>query len=84
MSDFIRNSKKYYWYITRHNLHNDNQIIKDTIDNIRAFNKQGKFKSKEECKKESEKYKNRTDFQIGSKTAWNYSRKNGWLDEFFS
>ena len=83
LSDFIKNSKKYYWYITKHNLHNDNIIIKELIDNIRVTNKPGKFKSKEECEKESLKYKTKTEFQLGSKTAWNYSRKNGWLYEFY-
>jgi predicted GIY-YIG superfamily endonuclease len=83
LSDFIKMSPKYYWYITRHSLIENNDTIKDLIDNIRTFNKIGKFKDKENCEKESLKYKTRTEFQLGSKTAWNYSRKNNWLDEFY-
>jgi predicted GIY-YIG superfamily endonuclease len=83
LSDFIKKSSNYYHYITRHKLHKNNEIIKELIDNIRTFNERGKFKNKEECENESLKYNSRKDFQLGSKTAWNYSRINGWLDEFF-
>jgi len=37
----------------------------------------------EHCKEESILSKNREEFSIKSSTAYNYSRKNGWLDEFF-
>lgn len=84
LSDFIKNSKNYYYYIIRHSLQKTNKSIKELIDNIRTFNEIGKFKNKEACKNESLKYKSRKDFQIGSKTAWNYSRINGWLGEFFN
>lgn len=83
LTDFIKKSSKFYWYITRHNLHKNNKEIKKLIDNIRRYNKIGKFKNKEECRIEAIKYKSRSEFQKGSKTAWNYSRVNGWLDEFY-
>jgi len=38
---------------------------------------------KENCRKESSKYKTRSEFYKGSSGAHNSSRINGWLDEFF-
>jgi predicted GIY-YIG superfamily endonuclease len=39
--------------------------------------------TKENCIQESLKYNTRSEFQKGSKGAYNPSLKNGWLDEFF-
>ena len=39
--------------------------------------------TKENCKEESLKYKNRFEFKKVSGGAYHSSRKNGWLDEFF-
>ena len=39
--------------------------------------------TKENCQKESLKYKTRTELKKGSSGAYHSSRKNGWLDEFF-
>jgi hypothetical protein len=41
------------------------------------------FWTKENCQKESLKYKTRNEFQKGSASAYQLSRRNGWLDEFF-
>lgn len=40
------------------------------------------FWTKEKCLEESIKYKIRADFKRGSVSAYNFSYKNGWLDEF--
>ena len=40
------------------------------------------FWTKEKCLQESSKYKIREDFKRGSISAYNFSYKNGWLDEF--
>jgi hypothetical protein len=37
--------------------------------------------TKERCKEEALKYSNRTDFRKGSYCAYNWSRKNSWLDD---
>jgi predicted GIY-YIG superfamily endonuclease len=39
--------------------------------------------TKENCIQESLKYKTRTEFKKGSGSAYQSSRRNGWLDEFF-
>jgi len=39
--------------------------------------------TKENCQKESLKYKTRLEFRKGTSRAYGSSRKNGWLDEFF-
>lgn len=38
---------------------------------------------KERCRAESLKYKTRMDFKRGSGSAYSYSVKNKWLNEFF-
>jgi len=43
----------------------------------------GHWDIKENCNKESLKYKTRTEFRKGTSRAYGSSRKNGWLDEFF-
>jgi hypothetical protein len=40
--------------------------------------------SKENCKKEALKYKTRSEFYKGSRSAHNKSWKNGWMDEVCS
>lgn len=37
----------------------------------------------ESCKEEALKYKTRSEFAVKSKGAYDVSRKNGWLDEFY-
>lgn len=49
----------------------------------RCKSKNGYFNNKELCKIESLKYKNISLFERGCWSACNYSRKNGWLYEFF-
>ena len=41
------------------------------------------WNDKELCRKESLKYKNRSEFCYGSWSAYNYSSINKWLIEFF-
>lgn len=43
----------------------------------------GFFNNKDKCREESIKYKNRTEFREKSWSAYNYSIKNEWIDEFF-
>lgn len=50
---------------------------------VRAKKPNGYWHNKENCRKESSKYRNRGDFAKGCIGAYNVSRKNGWLDEFF-
>ena len=38
---------------------------------------------KENCRKESLKYKTRTEFNKGTIAAYKSSLKNGWMNEFF-
>jgi hypothetical protein len=40
--------------------------------------------TKERCQEEALKYNSRTEFSKNSKTAYNSSRKNGWIDEICS
>ena len=44
--------------------------------------KQRNYWTREKCKEEALKYDTRKDFQICCVTAYNKSRKKGWLDEF--
>jgi hypothetical protein len=41
------------------------------------------WNDKELCRRESLKYKNRSEFCYGSWSAYNYSSINKWLVEFF-
>ncbi len=43
----------------------------------------GYWNNKQKCKEESLKYKTKTEFQKKSKSAYKYSVKNKWLNEFF-
>lgn len=43
----------------------------------------GKWSDKETCRLEAGKYKNRKEFSKKSSGAYNASKKEGWLDEFF-
>ncbi len=37
----------------------------------------------EKCKEEASKYETRSEFSKGNCSAYNASRSNGWLDDFF-
>lgn len=41
------------------------------------------WNDKEKCREESKKYKNNFEFSQNSSTAYKYSLKNAWLDEFY-
>jgi len=61
-------------------------VINNWIDeffSIRETSKNGYWNNKKLCEKESKKYKNRGDFKKESWSAYSYSLKNKWLDEFF-
>jgi predicted GIY-YIG superfamily endonuclease len=79
ISDYQKKSKSSY-----------NSALKNGwIDEICSHMKRKKSKSKywddkELCRKESLKYKNITEFQKNSWSAYNYSKINGWLYEFYS
>lgn len=42
------------------------------------------FWTKEQCSKEASLYKTKTEFKNGSKSAYAISRRNNWLNDFFS
>jgi len=48
---------------------------------IEIIKPKGHWDIKENCRKEALKYKTRTEFQKGSISAYNSSRRNGWLGE---
>ena len=50
---------------------------------IQEASKKGYWNDKELCKNEAKKYISRSKFMIKCWAAWNYSRINNWLDEFF-
>ena len=45
--------------------------------------KRGLWSNLEECRKESKKYKNRSEFFAGNKVAYRIAEENGWLDSFY-
>lgn len=71
-----------YDYVVKHKLYYNNDIIRELIDKKR-LRKISEFSDKEKCKEESLKYKNKTQFQKYSKTAYNIAWRNKWLNEFF-
>ena len=76
--DFQRGSKSCY----------NSSLKNGWIDEIcfhmkRCKTKNGYWDDKELCRVESKKYRNKKDFYKGCWSAWSYSKKNGWLDEFF-
>jgi predicted GIY-YIG superfamily endonuclease len=82
LKNFRIKHKSEYDYIVKHNLYYDNEIIRDLMD-IKRIRKINIFIDKYKCKEESFKYKNRTQFQKYSKSAYNVAWRNNWLDEFF-
>jgi superfamily II DNA or RNA helicase len=56
-------------------------VITKKMAVVRAPN--GHWNSFENCEKESEKYKKRSEFMKGSIGAYRISVKNGWIDSFF-
>ena len=42
---------------------------------------EGYWNVKENCIEEAQKYETRTEFRSKNQTAYNYTRKNGWLDD---
>jgi len=61
-----------------------NKWLNDICIHMKEINKpDGYWKIKENCKEESSKYSNRIDFRKKSRTAYKYSLKYNWVDEFF-
>lgn len=50
----------------------------------RCKSKSGYWNNEELCKKEALKYKNISEFKKKCWSAYNYSKKNGWLDDFLA
>lgn len=46
--------------------------------------KNGEYNDKNKCFIESKKYKNKSEFHKNNWSAYNYSSKNGWLEEFYN
>lgn len=76
--DYQQNSKSSY------NSALKNGWLDDICSHMKQLKKSnGYWNNKELCRKESFKYKNRKEFYIKNWSAWSYSKRNGWLDEFF-
>lgn len=56
--------------------------LKDEMDNL--FEKTGKSRTKEECRKEALKYETKKEFNEKSPSVSRYAYTNGWLDEICS
>ena len=56
------------------------EVCKDMIERKKP---DGYWDIKENCLEEALKYKNRNEFKKGCVSAYESSRRNGWLDEFF-
>jgi len=76
-SEFQKNSSSAY-IISR-----KNGWIDDICSHMTLQIKPNGHWNKKNCKEESLKYKTRTEFNDECSSAYNVSRKNGWLDEFF-
>jgi hypothetical protein len=74
--DFQLNSPGAYYSCKRNKWFNE--LCKD----LERRTPRGFFNNKERCRQESKKYKNRTEFKK-SWSAYNYSTKNEWINEFF-
>ena len=66
----------------------DKSLRKKWLDEIcthmTPLKKPNGYWAKERCYEESKKYKNRSSFEKYSISAYIKSRKNKWLDDFFS
>ena len=74
--DFMKKSGRAYYISVKNNWI-------DEFFPTREICKRGYWNNKELCKEEAKKYKNRFDFRINSWSAYNYSKINKWLDEFY-
>lgn len=78
LSTFRKNSQSSYYSILK------NGWFDEICSHLkRSKVKNGYWNNKELCKFESEKYKNKTTFFKKCGSAYEHSRKNGWLNEFF-
>lgn len=55
----------------------------DLLESIYKIKPDGYWNDKNKCKIESLKYKNRTEFYKNNQSAYVYSKRNGWLNEFY-
>ena len=78
ISEFVENSIGSYTAAKKNNW------LKDICSHIDEKNSQGFWNNKELCKIEAQKYNNKTEFHDNNWSAYNYSKLNGWLNEFFS
>lgn len=46
--------------------------------------KNGEYDDRNKCSIEAGKYKSKSEFHKNNWSAWNCSKKNGWLDEFYN
>ena len=75
--DYQRYSKSSY------NAALKNGWIDEICPHMKRKTKNGFWNNKEMCKKETLKYKNISEFQKSNWSAYNYSKINGWLYEFY-
>lgn len=60
-----------------------NNWIDEICTHMINYSKPKGYWTKDKCKEEALKYETKQKFKIGKIAAYNASRRNGWLDEFF-
>ena len=73
--DFFKNSKSAYYYAKNNNIFDEICSHMKRLVNVRGY------WTKENCIKESLKYKSIVDFRNNSKVSYNIAMKNKWLQE---
>ena len=76
-SEFTKNALAAYNYSLKNNW------LDEFFPEYEFHHEKGYWEVKEHCVEEAKKYKSRTEFRENAQTAYSYSKKNGWLDEFF-
>jgi predicted GIY-YIG superfamily endonuclease len=77
MSEFIKNK------IGAYSAALNNNWLNEICSHFDKSGSKGYWNNKELCKIEATKYNNKSEFRNNNWAAYNYSKLNGWLDEFF-
>lgn len=77
LSEFRSNSSSAYQSCLR------NKWLDELCKDLSRRTPRGYWNNKAMCSKESKKYKNVSEFRKKNWSAYNYSKKNNWLCEFF-
>lgn len=76
-SEFQNNAGGAYYYSRKNNW------LDEFFPNFQFQHEDGYWDNKEHCAEEAKKYKSRSELSANASTAYKYTKKNGWLDEFF-